>query len=282
MQGLFQPRGAALFRGWEFRIALITFLLLALLAGAGPFFWKLDPLKTNLPDRLLGPSFVHPLGTDGSGRDLFSRFMHGARISLTSGVVVVCASGIIGNVLGIVAAYFQGITGTVIMRLLDILLSFPQMILAMAISICLGPSLESAVVGISLGCIPVYARLMHSEVMQIRKRQFVSAARLLGFSSPYIFIRHIIPLTAPTMLVQSAAVFGSTIISLSALGFVGLGAQIPAPEWGAMISEGMGYTLSGGWWISLWPGLGLFLSVAAANMLTNALNSSIMGRDEAQ
>jgi peptide/nickel transport system permease protein len=217
----------------------------------------------------------HPMGTDGSGRDIFSRFIHGARISLLSGLIVVFVSGIIGNILGILAAHFRGIVDVSIMRLLDIFLAFPQLILAMAVSICLGPSLKSAVAGIALGCIPVYARLMRSEVLQIESRQFVTAAGLLGFSSVYIFIRHIIPQTAPTMLIQSAAVFGSTIISLSALGFVGLGAQIPTPEWGAMISEGMVYILNGGWWIALWPGLGLFIAVAGANIFSDSLSNFI-------
>jgi peptide/nickel transport system permease protein len=273
---LFRPLGALL-HNREFRAALVIIALLSFMAGAAPFLWKVDPVKTNLSERLLAPQANHPMGTDGSGRDLLSRFLHGARISLTSGIVVVVVSGIIGTLVGIISAHFKGIVDVIIMRLLDILLAFPQLILAMAISICLGPSLKSAVTGITLGCIPVYARLMRGEVLQIEKRQFVIAARLLGFSSPYIFIRHIIPLTAPTMFVQTAAVFGSTIISLSALGFVGLGAQIPSPEWGVMIAEGMSYALSGGWWITLWPGLGLFLSVIAANVLADALNRSITG-----
>jgi peptide/nickel transport system permease protein len=249
------------------------------LAGCGPFFWKVDPLKTNLADRLLAPSLDNPMGTDGNGRDLFSRFIYGARISLLSGLAVVAVSGIIGNILGILAAHFGGIIDIMILRILDILLAFPQLILAMAVSICLGPSLKSAVSGIALGCIPVYARLMRSEALQIQSRQFVTASKLLGFSPIYIFFRHIIPLTAPTMLVQSAAVFGSTIIYLSALGFIGLGAQIPTPEWGAMLSESMAYTLNGGWWVALWPGLGLFLAVAGANILADSLGDHITRRD---
>ena len=266
--------------GWEIKTALAIFLILFLTAAAGPFLWKSDPFKTDLVSGLLTPSRVHPLGTDGSGRDLFARFIYGTRISLLSGILVVLGSGIIGMTLGILAARFQGPVDTVIMRLLDIFLAFPQLILAMAVTICLGPSLISACIGISFGCIPVYARLMRSEALQIQNKLFVRSARLLGFNSFYIFIRHVIPLSAPTMLVQSAAVFGSTIISLSALGFVGLGAQIPQPEWGAMISEGMSYLLSGGWWIVLWPGLGLFFTVAAANLLTDVLSLHLIGENK--
>jgi peptide/nickel transport system permease protein len=269
-----------LLRGWEIKIALGIFLILFLTAAAGPFLWKSDPFKTDLMSRLLTPSRVHPLGTDGSGRDLLARFIYGTRISLLSGILVVLISGIIGMTIGIFAARFQGPVDTVIMRLLDILLAFPQLMLAMAITICFGPSLISACIGISFGCIPVYARLMRSEAMQIQNKLFVRSARLLGFNSFSIFIRHIIPLSAPTMLVQSAAVFGSTIISLSALGFVGLGAQIPQPEWGAMISEGMASMLSGGWWTVLWPGLGLFCTVAAANLLADALSLRLTGENK--
>jgi peptide/nickel transport system permease protein len=263
--------------GWETKTALFLFLILFLTAVAGPLLWKNDPLKTDLTNRLLIPSRAHPLGTDGSGRDLLARFMYGTRISLLSGLLVVFSSGIIGMGLGILAARFRGPVDTVIMRLLDILLAFPQLILAMAIAICLGPSLTSACIGITFGCIPVYARLMRSEVLQIQNKLFVRSARLLGFHSFYIFLRHVIPLSAPTLLVQSAAVFGSTIISLSALGFVGLGAQIPQPEWGAMIAEGMSFIVSGGWWIVLWPGLGLFFAVAAANLLADGLNFRLGG-----
>jgi peptide/nickel transport system permease protein len=262
----------ALRRGRELYISAFLFLALFLMAVVFPLFWKSDPLKTDLYNRLLPPGRGYPMGTDGSGRDMLARFMYGARISLFSGILVVIGSAITGMSLGILAARFQGPVDTIIMRLLDILLAFPQLILAMAVTICLGPNLTSACIGISLGCIPVYARLMRSEALQIQKKLFVRTARLLGFHSFYIFFRHIIPFSAPTMLVQSAAVFGSAIISLSALGFVGLGAQIPVPEWGAMIADGMKFILSGGWWIVLWPGIGLFITVAAANLLADALN----------
>jgi peptide/nickel transport system permease protein len=262
------------------KTALAIFLILFLTAAAGPFLWKSDPFKTDLASRLLMPGRAHPLGTDGSGRDLLARFIYGTRISLLSGIVVVFGSGITGMALGIAAARFQGPVDTVIMRLLDMLLAFPQLILAMAVTICLGPSITSACIGISFGCIPVYARLMRSEALQIQNKLFVRSARLLGFHSFYLVIRHIIPISAPTMLVQSAAVFGSTIISLSALGFVGLGAQIPQPEWGAMISDGMSYILSGGWWIVLWPGLGLFFTVAAANLLADVLSLRVAGENK--
>lgn len=266
-------------RGRELYVALFLFFVLVLTAVVFPFFWRNDPLKTNLYNRLLPPGRAHPMGTDGSGRDILSRFIYGARISLLGGVLVVIGSALAGMFLGMLAARFRGPVDAIIMRLLDILLAFPQLILAMAVTICLGPSLVSACIGISLGCVPVYARLMRSEALQIQEKLFVRTARLLGFNSFYIFFRHVIPFSAPTMFVQSAAVFGSTIISLSALGFVGLGAQIPVPEWGVMIADGMKFILSGGWWIVLWPGIGLFITVTAANLLADALSFRFRGDD---
>jgi len=257
-------------RGLAVTGALLLFLVLAVIVG--PLVWSRDPVQTDLGSNLQPPSFSHPMGTDGSGRDVLARFLAGAQVSLSAGLVVVILSGLTGTLLGLLSGIVRGVTDLALMRVLDVLLAFPQLILAMAVSIGLGPSLNSAVIGIALGCVPVYARLVRTEALQIQTQPYVDAAKTLGLSSARIAVSHIVPGLVPTLLVQSAAVFGSTVVSLSALGFVGLGAQIPTAEWGAMIAEGMSYTLTGGWWVSFWPGLGLFLVVVAANLLTDGIS----------
>ncbi|WP_075201017.1 ABC transporter permease [Leucobacter celer] len=258
------------------RRLLLPLGILTVLAGAavvGPWLWPHDPLATNLSESLLQPSAAHPMGTDASGRDVLARFLAGARISLFAGVVVAVVSGLIGTVLGVVSARSGVIVDNVLMRLLDIVLAFPQLILAMAIAIALGRGVPAAIVGAALGCIPVTARLVRSELLQISQLPFVTAAETSALPRWRIVLHHLLPHARPTLVVQSAAVFGSTIITLAALGFVGLGAQVPLPEWGSMIAEGLQYSLTGAWWIVVFPGIGLFLAVAGANILADRISA---------
>jgi peptide/nickel transport system permease protein len=262
-------------RGLVLPVSLLGVLVLAALLG--PILWSESATATNLQNSLLAPSLAHPMGTDQSGRDEFARFLAGARISLLAGLVVVVSSAAIGIPLGLLAGLRGGWIDTVILRALDIVLSFPPLVLAMAVAIGLGAGIWSAVVGAALGCIPVYARLVRSDVVQIQERGFVIAARTLGLTRTRVVIDHLLPHTRPTMLVQSSAVFGSAIITLSALSFIGLGAQIPTPEWGAMIAEGIASSLSGAWWVVVFPGVGLFLAVAGANLLADRLQDHERG-----
>jgi peptide/nickel transport system permease protein len=263
-------------RGGGIAGAFVALAWLAGLACLGPLIWRADPLRTDLAASLQPPSLAHPLGTDGCGRDLLARLIRGAGISLGCGLIIAAASGFVGIPLGLFAAGSGGLLDSIIMRSLDVLLAFPQLVLAMAVSIGLGSGLASASLGIGLGCIPVYARLARSEALRLGGEQFVAAARTLGLSEPRIALRHVLPLMLPTLLVQGAAVFGATIVSLSALGFVGLGARVPTPEWGVMIADGMAYALSGGWWISFWPGLAIFVAVAASNLLADHAGRAVV------
>lgn len=252
-------------------VAVATVCLLALIALAvlGPVLWTKDPAGVDVGSALQGPSWAHPMGTDSSGRDIFTRFNHGARLSLTVAPLVVIAGAAIGGLIGLVAGVFGGWLDAVPMRAMDAVLAFPPLILAMAVTVGLGVGVTSAAVGIAITSIPWYARLLRSDAMSIRSRPFIEAARALGADRRRIVRRHVLPHVVPTLLVQSASVFGYSILTLAALGFIGLGAQAPTAEWGTMITEGLQYSITGQWWIVAFPGLGVFLAVTAANIIAD-------------
>ena len=245
------------------------FLVLIMTAALGPALWRVDPLLIDLDAVLQPPSLAHPLGTDGNGRDVLARFIDGSRISLAVGVAVVLSGLLVGGAIGLVAGVSSGLVDGALMRVIDAMAAFPPLILAMAVTVGLGVGLETAALGIMLSSVPYYARLIRSDVIRVRALTSVEAAVALGAGRLRVVLRHILPHTTSTMLVQSAAVFGYAVLTLAALGFVGLGAQIPEPEWGAMITDGMRYALTGQWWITVFPGLGLLMAVIAANLLAD-------------
>jgi peptide/nickel transport system permease protein len=243
--------------------------LLVALALLGPVLWDQSALGINVGASLEAPSWAHPMGTDSIGRDVFARFCEGARISLSVGAIVVLVGAFFGGMIGIVAGASGGWVDTLIMRTMDAILAFPPLILAMAVTVGLGPSLDNAALGITLTSLPYYARLIRSEVLRIRSLPFIEAAYALGARRMRVMARHIVPHVFSTLLIQSAAVFGYAILTLAALGFVGLGARVPTPEWGAMITDGLQYFLTGQWWIGLFPGLGVLLAVTAASVIAD-------------
>lgn len=263
-------------------LLLATVLLggLIFLAAFGPFFWAKDALAIEVGDAREPPSLAHPMGTDSVGRDIFARFNEGAQISLAVGVLVVLSGAAAGGVIGLVAGVFGGWLDTLLMRLMDAILAFPPLILAMAVTVGLGVGLETAALGIMITSVPYYARLLRSDVLRIRALPFIEAAAASGASRTRIIARHILPHTVSTLFVQAAAVFGYAILSLAALGFVGLGAQIPTPEWGAMITEGLQSALTGQWWIGFFPGLGLLLAVTATSIVADRARDILDPRGE--
>lgn len=251
--------------------AVVALSLLVFLAVFGPLVWAKKATAVDVGSALLPPSRAHPMGTDSIGRDVFARFNEGARISLLVGIGVVVAGTILGGVAGIAAGAGPRWLAATLMRIMDAILAFPALILAMVVTVGLGAGLETAALGIMITSLPYYARLLRSEVLRIRSLPFVEAAHSLGARPTRIMARHILPHVTSTLLIQAAAVFGYAILTLAALGFVGLGAQVPTPEWGTMITDGLQYFLTGQWWIGVFPGAGLLLAVTAANVIADRM-----------
>jgi peptide/nickel transport system permease protein len=248
---------------------LIALGLLVFLAIFGPIVWPKNPDTLDIGATLQPPSFSHPMGTDDLGRDVFARFNAGARISLAIGGVVVVVGALVGGLIGIVAGASGGWIDATLMRIMDAILAFPPLILAMAVTLGLGAGLDAAALGITLTSLPYYARLIRSEVLRIRSLPFIEAAHAIGAKRGRIMGKHIVPHVSSTLLIQAAALFGFAILTLAALGFVGLGAQPPTPEWGVMITGGLQYFLTGQWWIGVFPGIGVLLAVTAASVIAD-------------
>jgi peptide/nickel transport system permease protein len=249
----------------------LSLAILALLAGLallGPMLWGRDPLAVDLSGVLRPPGPSHPLGTDQYGRDLLARFMAGARLSLVTGALTVVVGAAVGTAVGMIAGYSVGLVDHALMRIMDAVLAFPPLMLAMAIAMAMGGGgLVSAVVGVSLATIPWYARVIRSRVLEVREFEFVDAARVCGGTAFHILRRHVFPHVVPIVMIQGTLTFGYAILTVAGLGFVGFGASPPTPEWGVMITEGQRYALSGQWWVAFAPGLGILMAVVATNLL---------------
>ena len=255
-------------------LALAIIALFALGAVLATLIAPYDPLAQDLASRLAPPNAAHWLGTDQLGRDLLSRVLYGARISLVIGVVVVALAGVIGTAVGLVAGYAGGLVDEALMRLTEVFLAFPPLILAMAIAGALGPSLVNAIIAIAAVTWAVYARLARGQVLALRRREFVEAARAIGARRARILLRHLLPNAVAPLLVQASFDMGSAIVSAAGLSFIGFGAQPPTPEWGVMISEGRNF-ISTQLWLSLFPGLAILLTVGAFNLLGDALRDTL-------
>jgi peptide/nickel transport system permease protein len=239
-------------------LALIGFLVAA--AILAPVYTRYDPIKLDILNALHPPDAAHWLGTDNLGRDVFTRIAYGARLSLLVGVAAVVPAAVLGLTLGIVAGYVGRWLDELIMRIADILLAFPILILAMGIAVALGRSLVNAVIAMGIVLVPTYARLARSQTLALKQHDYISAARVMGAGDASILRRHVLPNSLDTILVQATLDVGVAIIVVASLSFLGVGAQPPTPEWGAMILEGKLY-MREAWWISTFPGLAMFLTV---------------------
>jgi len=252
--------------------------ILALLLTAALFADVLAPYDpvhdADLYNRLQPPSAEHWLGTDAQGRDIFSRILHGARISLEIGLVSVGISLILGTLLGAVSGYFGGTVDLVIMRLIDILLAFPSILLAIAIVAILGPDLINAMIAIGIVGIPQFARIVRSSVLAVKEMEFVDAARAIGASDTRILFRHILPNCLAPILVQTTLSIGTAILDAAGLSFLGLGAQPPQPEWGLMLKEGQS-AFQTAVWVVTFPGLAILLTVLGFNLLGDGLRDAL-------
>jgi peptide/nickel transport system permease protein len=244
--------------------------IIIVLAILAPYITSYDPTKISILERFKAPSSKHWFGTDEVGRDIFTRVIFGARISLTAGISIVLTAGAIGALVGAICGYFGGNTDQIIMRIMDMILAFPTLILAMVLTATLGSSLVNAMLAIAIVKIPVYVRLSRGETLVIKNNLYVKAAQTFGLSNLYIILRHIIPNTITPIIIQLTLDLGDTILLVATLGFLGLGAKPPAPEWGTMISTGFKYMLSQ-WWYPTFPGLAVFLASAGFNLIGDGL-----------
>lgn len=244
--------------------------LLVVVAALGPLLTPYGPTAQSLPDQLRPPSAQHWLGTDQFGRDLLSRILAGARLALLIGVLADAVALFFGGLLGLAAAFYGRWADAVIMRLMDVMLAFPYLLLAMVVIAVLGAGLTPAVIAIGIVYVPQFARLVRSVALAVREEAYVEAARALGVGRLQIVLRHALPNVAPPAIAQATLLFGIAILEVAGLGFLGLGAQPPAPEWGAMLAESRTYILTS-WWIGAFPGLAIMLSVLAFNLLGDAV-----------
>ncbi len=251
-------------------VGLAMFIALVLIAVFAPVFAPHDPLRVDPIVALMPPSAEHWMGTDTLGRDVMSRVVFGARISLRLGVVSVSIGLSLGVLIGVLAGYLGGRVDGILMRFIDMLLAFPSLILALVAVFALGPGLTNAMIAVGISSIPAFARITRGEVLSAKENLYVQSAQALGGSEIAIMARHILPNIIAPNIVMGALMTGTAILAGAALSFLGLGAQSPTPEWGLMLSQGRGF-MSLAWWLTFFPGLGIMLTVMAMNLLGDGL-----------
>jgi peptide/nickel transport system permease protein len=255
-------------------VSLIGFVIVGIVALAAlfaPLIAPHGPLAGNPEATLQGPSWHHLFGTDATGFDIFSRVLYGARVDLGIALGAVALALIAGSILGALAGYMGRLLDELIMRTMDVLSAFPTFILAMGIVAALGPSVVNLIVAIGLVNVPVYARLLRANVLSIRERQFVMAARAVGNTRLRILFKHILPNAIAPIFVQATLQAGYAILEAAGLSFIGLGVAVPNAEWGVMINLGLQYIVSGQWWITFFPGIAIAITVMGFNLIGDGL-----------
>jgi peptide/nickel transport system permease protein len=284
-----QARAGQLWLGWlrlvRNRLALIGLaIVMALLvvAALAPLLATHDPYAQNLAGRLQPPlSPGHWLGTDEFGRDIWSRLVHGAQITLYIVALVTVTAPVFGLIVGTVSGYFGGLVDTVLMRLTDIFLAFPRLILALAFVAALGPGIENAVLAIALTAWPPYARVARAETLTVRSADYIAAVQLQGAGSGRIILGHVAPMCLPSVIVRVTLDMAGIILTAAGLGFLGLGAQPPLPEWGLMISSGRKFLFEQ-WWVATMPGLAIFIVSLGFNLLGDGLRDVLDPRSSSK
>jgi peptide/nickel transport system permease protein len=256
-------------------VGLVLLLVLALVALLAPWIAPHDPIAVDADNARLPPGAGHLFGTDELGRDVFSRVLWGGRISLPVAFVAVGVGLLVGGVTGLVAAYRGGATDLLLMRLVDAILAFPALILAIALVAALGPSLRNAMIAIGIVQIPVYARLTRAQVLQIKSQDFVTAARALGASPIRIIGRHMLPNLLNPLIVQVSLSAAFGMLAEATLSFLGLSAPPPTPDWGFMINTGQSFLVNGNWWMTVGPGAAICIAVFGFNWLGDSLRDAL-------
>lgn len=265
--------GSARKRPWRrtsFLVGAVMLVLLALLAVIGPFVTR-DPLATDPQNALHGPSWQYLFGTDTYGRDVFARATAAARLDLTIGVVITLLSMTVGSLLGVIAGYWGGFVDSVVMRVTDILLSFPGFVLALILVTALGDSIPNVIIGVSVSFVPYFVRLTRAQVLRERELEYVGAARLAGNGSLRIAFRHVLPNSLAPSVVQATLVAGWAILETAGLAFLGVGIRPPTAEWGVMVAEGANGVITGEWWTALFPGGLIVLAVLGFHFIGDEL-----------
>jgi peptide/nickel transport system permease protein len=249
--------------------ALVAMLLL--IAISAPLLTPYNPIVGDVSEGLQAPSAKHWLGTDDQGRDVLTRVMFGARVSLSVAVISVGIGVLVGVSIGLIAGYASGVVDLLLMRFIDALLAFPALLLAIAITSALGPQIQNAMIAIGVVAVPVYARLTRGQVLSLREREYITAARALGVTPTRIAMFHILPNMANSLIVQATLTTAFAILQEAVLSFLGLGSQPPAPSWGQDINYNQRYITNLMWWGSVGPGMAIFLAVFSFNFLGDAL-----------
>lgn len=254
-------------------LAIIAILILAALFA--PVISPYDPAKQNFGDALDAPNAKHLFGADNLGRDIFTRVVYGARVSLQVGLIAVSISLVIGTTLGLIAGYSGGgLLDTLIMRFMDALLAFPTLVLALAITAALGPRLRNVMIAVGIVGIPAYARLVRGQVLSVAKREYIEAARVIGVPTARIIWRHILPNVTAPLIVQASLGIAFAILSEASLSFLGLGVQPPTPSWGGMLAFGKDW-LDRAPWMAIAPGSAIFITVLAFNFLGDGIRDAL-------
>ena len=265
-----RPRVRAFLRHRGAVIGTVLIAAFVTMAVAAPALAPRDPIEQDLPHRLEAPSAAAPLGTDDFGRDLLSRVVYGSRVSLRLGLIAVGLALLLGGTLGLLAGWYGGMVDLVVMRFMDLMLAFPSILLAIVVVAVLGPSLTNAMVAVGIIAIPQYARIVRVSVLQVRSLEFVQAARALGASDGRILVTAVVPNIAAPVIVTASLGLATAILEAAGLSFLGLGAQPPTPEWGAMLAQGREFILTAPWMLVV-PGVAVFLAVLGFNLLGDAL-----------
>ncbi len=273
-QGSLLVIGRRVLRNRAFVFGGIVVLMFLMLAIVPQLFTHYSPIENNLSERLMTPSATHWFGTDDLGRDIYARVVYGAQTSLMVGLLSVGIALIIGSLIGVIAGYFGGTVGEVLMRGIDIVLAFPSILLAILIVAILGPGLINAMIAIGIVNIPIYARLLRSTSLQVRNNEFIEAAHAMGASHTRIIFHHILPNCLSPLIVQATLGIGAAILETAGLSFLGLGAQPPTPEWGTMLSQGKDFIRTAPWTL-FFPGIAITMVVVAFNLMGDGLRDLI-------
>jgi peptide/nickel transport system permease protein len=262
---------------WNSSLVLGGAIILIMVVAAlfAPYITPYDPIRLDIRSRFQPPSATHWFGTDQYGRDVFTRVLYGARYDLLIAVLAVALAAGVGTPLGLLAGYFRGWTDTLIMRVMDLLLAFPNILLAMTLAAVLGPSLNNAILAVAIVGIAGYARIAYASTLSAKSEVYVEAARALGAAHHRLMLRAILPAILAPIVIRGTLGMGFTILLAAGLGFIGLGAQPPTPEWGAMINEGRNQVILGRWWTSVFPGLAIVLLVTGFNLLGDGLRDAL-------